>query len=127
MRCAPVSWCRTGTSSDSPTFTEFPCRGWSLASLEEFKMLLYASPLRDGPWQRLLAQAIESVNEFNLVHLGGQVESESQSRGLVADDKDEAVEQVRLGEHVYISIALHGKWVEHAARGDAHAVLLSVD
>jgi hypothetical protein len=32
----------------------------ALVWLEEFKMLLYGSPLRDGPWQRLLAQAIES-------------------------------------------------------------------
>lgn len=97
-----------------------------LASLEEFKMLLYASRLRDGPWQELLAQAVES-DEIHLVHLDRQVESDSQSRGLVAGDKDEAVEQFRLGEHVYISIALHGEWVDRAASGHAHAVLLSVD
>lgn len=103
-----------------------PVQWLELASFEEFKMLLYASPLRDGPWQRLLAQAVES-DEIHLVHLDRQVESASQSRGLVADDKDEAVEQFRLGEHVYISIALHGEWVDHAASGHAHAVLLSVD
>ena len=103
-----------------------PVEWLEFASLEEFKMLLHASPLREGPWQRLLAQAIES-DEIRLVHLDRQGDSESQSRGLVADDKDEAVEQFRLGEHVYISIALHGEWVEHAASGHAHAVLLSVD
>lgn len=103
-----------------------PVQWLELASLEEFKMLLYASSSRDGPWHRLLAQAIES-DEIRLVHLDPQVESDSQSRGLVADDKDEAVEQFRLGEHVYISIALDGEWVDHAASGHAHAVLLSVD
>jgi len=103
-----------------------PVQWLELASLEEFKMLLHGSPLRDGPWQRLLAQAIES-DEIHLVHLDGHVDSESQSRGLVADDEDEAVERFRLGEHVYISIALHGEWIDHAASGHAHAVLLSVD
>ncbi len=104
---------------------EVPVQWLEIDSLEEFKALLHASPLRDAPWPRLLAQAATS-DAIRLVRQEHRLELDAQSRGLIADD-DEPLEQFQLGERLYISLTLTDEWNEHAQRGHTYAVLLSVD
>jgi hypothetical protein len=104
---------------------EIPVQWLEIDSLEEFKVLLRSSPLRDGPWPQLLARAASS-DAIHLVRQQHRLEQETQSRGLIADD-DEPLEQFQLGERLYISVALNDEWSEQAQHGEVYAVLLSVD
>lgn len=101
-----------------------PAQWLELESLEEFKGLLSRSPA--GAWHTLLAQAATS-DAIALIRIETRVTPITFTRGLVADDYDNGLEQFRLGDRVYISISLGNDWDSDSWRGKAYAVVFSVD
>ena len=95
-------------------------------SIEEFKALMSASISGQGPWQTLVAQAVDT-DALQLIPRDPSGCIFPGTRGLVPDDESRTLERFRVGERLYISVNLHGEWAERASLGDAYAILVSVD